>query len=393
MSQNPNYNPNYNPYGQNPPNPNNPNTPGNNPGYPGTAYGGPPAGPNQGYNPYPPNPPSGPNPPTPGPGANPNSGYGPYDPYSGAPTPPPPGPSTNPYDPYAPTMMSQGSNAGFTPYAPPPPSPPMMPPTPPRKGGLSGRTIGAAVAALLLIAAAIIISLVAYNNVQTSNANATSTALAHTQATGTALAHATATGAAIATATTIASTYPFSDKVSLKDPLADNTKGYGWQESTPCKFSGSAYHIIDSQANTYQPCVATNTNFTDFTFQVEATIKQGNTGAAAGLIFRADSANSKFYRIYADKEGNYGILVSVDTTGTNVRALKTGSSSAINTGLDQTNTLGIVARGSSISFYVNNQLVTTVTDPTYSHGQIGFSADVTTGTTDVVYSNAEVWAL
>lgn len=256
---------------------------------------------------------------------------------------------------------------------------------------MSGRIIGIAVSALLLIAAAIIIPVVAYNNVQTSNKNATATANA--QAAGTAQARATATGITIATATAIASTYPFSNKVVLSDPLTDNTKGYGWQESNSCQITGSAYHVIDSQANTYQPCVATNTNFTDFTFQVEATIKKGNTGAAAGLIFRADSANNKFYRLYADKEGNYGILVAVDTTGTNVRALKTGSSSLITTGLDQTNTLGVVARGDSISFYVNSQLVTTVTDSTYTHGQIGLSVDTTSGTTDVAYSNVKVWSL
>ena len=415
MSQNPNGGqPNYNPYG---PNPSNPNYPAS----PGTAYGGsqPPSGPNPGYNPYPPaNPPSGPDPNTP------NSSYGPYgnnpyapppppstgpNPYSNPPTPMPPNTGPNPYgDPYAPTVMSQNapSNPGYsTPSSPGYPmygsQPPVMDTTPPpmspgmqpqRRG--QGRII-IAIIALVVIVGGAIFGVVAYNNNQTTlHANATATAV---NATSVANAHVTATAQVYATATAVASTYPFSNNQVLSDPLVDNSKGVNWDNnrSSGCFFSGSAYHATEGKSGFYNTCAALKSDYSDFTFESEMVIKQGGDGAAGGLIFRADENNSKYYRLSIDNNGNYFILVIVDTTGTNgnARILKKGTASQFTTGLGQTNTLGIVARGNQYSFYVNSQLVTSFTDSTYTHGQIGFDVDFGTSATDVVFTNAKVWKL
>lgn len=411
MSQNPNGGPpNYNPYGPTPSNP-------NYPAPPGTAYGGsqPPSGPNPGYNPYPPsNPPAGPEPNTP------NSSYGPYgnpyapppppstgpNPYTNPPTPMPPNTGPNPYDAYAPTVMSQNqpSSPGYSqPSSPsypmynsqpagmdmtPPPGAPGMQPQKRGRGGI----IIAAVIALVVIVGGSIFGVVAYNNNQaTLHANATATAIANVNA------HATATAQVYASATAVASTYPFSNNLVLSDPLVDNSKGVNWDnnQGNGCFFSGSAYHVTDSQTNTYNTCAASKTDYSDFTVQVEMVIKQGGANAGGGLIFRADNANSKYYRLYIDQQGNYGLLVSVDTTGTNgnARSLKEGTASQFSTGLGQTNTISIVARGDQISFYINQQLVTTIADSTYSHGQIGVTADTLSGKTEVVYNNLKVWKL
>lgn len=406
MSQNPNGGPpNYNPYGPNPSNP-------NYPAPPGTAYGGsqPPSGPNPGYNPYPPsNPPSGPDPNTP------NSSYGPYsnpyappppstgpNPYGNPPTPMPPSTGPNPYgDPYAPTVMSQSqqSSPAYPSYNPQPlmdtTPPPMAPGMQPQRRGRGGVII-AVVIALVVIIGGSIFGVVAYNNNQaTIHANATATALAnaHAQATSTAVTQANIS----ATATSIASNYPFSNNLVLSDPLVDNSKGVNWdnKQSIGCFFSGSAYHVTENKSGFYNTCAALNTNYSDFTFESEMVIKQGGNGAAGGFIFRADENGSKYYRLSIDNTGSYFILVIVDTTGTggNARILKQGTASSFTTGFDQTNTLGIVARGSQYSFYVNGQPVTSFTDGTYSHGQIGFDVDYGTSATDVAFTNAKVWKL
>ncbi len=72
--------------------------------------------------------------------------------------------------------------------------------------------------------------------------------------------------------------------------------------------------------------------------------------------------------------------------------MKDGTASQFNTGLGQTNTIGVVARGNQIALYIDHQLVTTVTDSTYTHGQIGVTAATLSGSkTEVVYTNAKVW--
>src|SRR5205807_5839032 len=111
------------------------------------------------------------------------------------------------------------------------------------------------------------------HNTQVANTNATATAqtngtaIAH-NATAVAQAHATATAQSILTATAVASTYPFSANVVLNDPLTDNNHGYQWKTNSDCSFTGGAYHAADSSNNTYVRCPASNTNFSNFTYQV-----------------------------------------------------------------------------------------------------------------------------
>ncbi len=417
MSQNPQNNPNYNPYGQNPSNPNYP---------PGTGYGGalqPPAGSNPGYNPYPSaNPPSGQDPNTP------HSAYGSYgtpNPYA---PPPPPGADnpSNPYDPYAPTAMSQNpisgpsypnmpsspgypnqvsgpaypsqpSNPGYPAYNPQAgmlgtQTPPPVSAPPPKRG--RGATILISVIALIVIVGGLIFAGVAYNNNQQQTL--------HTNQTATAQANLAATAHANATASAIANTYPFSNKVLLSDPMVDNSKGARWDDdkNNGCFFSGSAYHVVENKANFYNTCAATGSNYSNFTFETQMLIKTGGADAGGGLIFRANENNSQYYRLFIGTDGSYFVLVSVDSTGSgssgNARQLVLDTASAFNTGLGATNTIAIVARGNTFSFYVNQQLVGhAFTDSTYTSGQVGFDAGGADGKTptDVVFTNVKVWQL
>ena len=323
----------------------------------------------------------------------PNSNYGP-GPYNNpyAPPPPPPG-AANPYasptipgpNPYAPTVMSQQQVSGptYPPYTP-------APSTPEKRS--SAMTILLAVIAFIVVAGGAI-GFVLYNNNATATSYANATATARAQAN----VAATATAQVYATATTIASTYPFSNNLVLNDPLVDNSKGVNWDndQSTGCFFSGSAYHVIEAKSGSYNTCAAIHSDYTDFTFETEMVIKSGGDGAAGGLLFRADENNIKFYRLSIDNNGHYFVLAIVDTTGAsgNARKLTEGTASSFTTGLGSTNTLAIVARGDQYSFYVNQQLVTSFTDGTYSHGQIGFDADFGTSSTELVFTNIKVWQL
>lgn len=277
-------------------------------------------------------------------------------------------------------------------YAPGPYVPPPQQPAPRRRP--SGRLfvlIGLVVLVILAgITAAIGIPL---HNTQVANDNATATA--HTQgtvgahnATSVALTKATATAQTAATATAIVSTYPFSATVKLSDPLSDNSHGENWQTTSNCTFTGGAYHAKESNANTFYTCAGVNTNFSNFTYQVTMQIVKGDS---AGITFRGDDANSKYYTFIIATDGSYALFLY--TGATSPKTLKYGTAGPFNTGLGQSNDIGVVARGSSISLYINKQEIAAITDSTYNSGQIGMVVYDLGKDVEAVYSNLKVWTL
>jgi len=405
MSQYPENNPPPPPYGPAPAYPPRPAPPGSGPGYP--PYPGQPE-PHSGYG-------SGPyaTPPTPVPyGPGPYQPYGPPsgprtapNPYTNQATPLPPGPVTgsqayNPYtpeDPYAPTTMSRNAPGarGYTSYPPqgptyPGPSGPGSAPPRRRRGGAA---VLLALLALLIVGGGLF-GLISYTNHQ-SDIHATATATARAQS-ATHQALATATGQARATATTIASTYPFSNTLLLSDPLTNDShiSQYGWDnDGTNCFFANGSYHAVSDQANYYYTCGAGRTSLNNFTFQVQMTIKQGGDGAEGGLIFRGIENNSQYYILFIDTQGNFSLDIAVNSKGANDRTLQQGQLTNFLSGLNQVNTLGIVATGNQISVYVNQKKEFQVNDSTYPAGQIGFLASYGTSKTDVIYNNAKAWLL
>jgi len=187
---------------------------------------------------------------------------------------------------------------------------------------------------------------------------------------------------------------PHSGTLALNDPLSDNSNGYFWTESSDagetCAFTSGAYHVSTPERGDFRFCAAGNTNFSNFAYEVQMMIVQGDT---AGIGFRADDANIKFYYFLIGQDGSYELQLHVDNSRADIRTLTSGTSSAINTGLNQANTIAVVANGNTISLYVNGQDIADVSDSTYSRGQIGVVAQDQSNPTEVVFSNAKVWTL
>jgi hypothetical protein len=228
----------------------------------------------------------------------------------------------------------------------------------------------------------------------TAQANATSTgqvvATSQAQANATATAQgqlnqqATATVTAIQTDYNVTSGTPaFSD--SLNSPSSNN-----WDNGSECNYANGAYHVKQTQKNTVLYCVANATNFNNFVYQIQMTIVSGEYG---GIVFRADSANSKFYLFRINQAGAYDLYVYIDTSGQHAKTLTTGTALNMNQGANQSNTLTAIAHGNSIALYVNKQYLTSVNDSTLTAGQIGVVSDDITIPTEVVYSQAQVWKL
>jgi hypothetical protein len=181
---------------------------------------------------------------------------------------------------------------------------------------------------------------------------------------------------------------------AIDDPLLMNGTN-NWTETTSadgqfrCAFSGGTYHASAQPKNSFMLCMAQATNFGDLAYQVEMTIVKGEFG---GMVLRADGSQTKYYSFFIDRYGAYTLITSVDNTGTHDRVLRKGTSAFIRTGLNQVNTLAVIARGSSLYLYINQQYIGSASDTAYSAGQIGvFGGNYTMAPADVVFSHAQVW--
>lgn len=188
-----------------------------------------------------------------------------------------------------------------------------------------------------------------------------------------------------------------SGNTSLNDPLIHNDINNWVEYVSPqgggCAFRGGAYYSTALQKDIL-PCLAQGTDFSDFTYQVQMTISTGDEG---GLIFRSDDINpnnypssTNYYLFGIRNDGHYSLSYQSNQPGV---LLSSGSNSAIKSGLNQPNLLTVIARGSNISLYVNQQYITSVNDSTRSSGLIGVFAQDDGNSTDVAFSNVEVWTL
>ena len=189
-----------------------------------------------------------------------------------------------------------------------------------------------------------------------------------------------------ATATTIAGQNPYGagGTLVLSDPLTDNSKGNQWitgtnTNGTGCGFANGGYQAIQAI------CTAHIRNFSDFTYQVHMTIVQGNQ---AGIIFRYNPANGTFYYFSIVISGEYHLFTY---NGKNFKSLLDGTSSAIN-GLNQPNTIAVVAKGAQLDLYINSQHIGGKADSTFSSGRIGVLAFNSSNSTTAVFNDAKVWA-
>jgi len=122
-------------------------------------------------------------------------------------------------------------------------------------------------------------------------------------------------------------------------------------------------------------------------------IIKGDCGA---LLFRADGARIKYYYFRVCQDGSYALFLYADITGShNQTLIPSNPNAAINAGLNQSNLVAVAVQGSTINLYINHQKIDNIDDSTYTHGQVGVTADgfVTNHPTEVVYSNVRIWTL
>jgi len=280
-------------------------------------------------------------------------------------------PLQNPYEP---------TNPYEAPLTAPPPPPPSPSPPPARRPNF-GLLIGIVALVLIIVG----VSVGALLSQQAKNTSTGNTSLSTTTPAQTSIANAEKNPYSPNTGTMV-----------LNDPLTDNSKGYGWDEATAsdgsyCKFIGGAYHANQADPRYIHPCFALNTNYSNFTYELQMTILKGGCG---GLIFMADGANSKYFVFDVCQNGTFSLFYFSGFGQSGTWVLTPQSTSIINTGLNQSNLIAVVANNNNFDLYVNSQKIDSVVDDAYNHGEIGVIADpLSNSPTEVVYSNAKVWTL
>jgi hypothetical protein len=209
----------------------------------------------------------------------------------------------------------------------------------------------------------------------------------------------TASATVVPTATPNPSKNPYppgTGTLVVNDPLQDNSKGYGWGEfrtnSTACQFTAEIYEI-DTPIHIFQACYAKSSpQFSNFVFEAQMKIVKGDCGA---ILFRVDKTNNNFYDFEVCQDARYDVDLHTGKTRSSFKHLiPLQSSSVIHSGLGKDNVLAVVAIGHTFTLYLNHQNIDSVTDSTYSQGQIGLYASGSYGDpTEVQFNNAKVWTL
>src|SRR5581483_3968472 len=160
---------------------------------------------------------------------------------------------------------------------------------------------------------------------------------------------------------------------------------------TGCTFNRQGMVIQSINKNTYQGCLATTPDLSDFAFQVKMTILKGSEG---GMMFRFAANTMSFFTI--DQGGNFNLL----TNGNPMSILLHRSDPSIKVGAGQSNVLTIIAQGYTFLLYTNGHYLGQVTSNKIpASGNIGLIA---LGVNDpnnkndsitIVFSDMRVWKL
>lgn len=182
------------------------------------------------------------------------------------------------------------------------------------------------------------------------------------------------------------------------DNLLDENSNAAWMNYTSdarpinqgCIFQDGSYDTSKDaqQTPSIRACLANQTNFSNFAYQIEMQSLQGQSG---GLVFRA-STPEHFYYFYINIDGSYVLWLNTGA-GAQGRMLIEGTNRFIRKGDHQFNTLGVVADGAELRLYANYAPLTIVQDETYSSGKIGTAVGAPdTLATECLFNNAKVWS-
>ncbi len=160
------------------------------------------------------------------------------------------------------------------------------------------------------------------------------------------------------------------------DHFDSDTKGWGtgqfedeYSQNEATLADGKYTIKVTSKQSAYVQKTLPRLEFADFTLTVEATPKDDVAGYSYGVAFRDNGSQN--YSIEIDNKGLYAVFLFDEKW----KKLKDWSSTpAIKPG--QTNQIMVTAIGSSLTFAVNGEELTSLEDETLTQGKIGLLVDM-----------------
>ena len=221
------------------------------------------------------------------------------------------------------------------------------------------------------------------------------TATARVQETATVIAGMTVTAEAKASATAGVIQTATSGKPIYADALNNansaNTVEANWDQNSKCVFGSDGYHV--REGNDWHGCKESSNTYRNVTLTVNTRILSGLSG---GLFFRVSTdvfGEYSGYLFEITATGKYRISLFSQRISATITPLKDWTSSpALRQGYAASNTLQVIAQGSSLSLYANGVFLVQLADSTYTSGLIAFF--VTTDgikQADAVYDNLKVY--
>lgn len=167
-----------------------------------------------------------------------------------------------------------------------------------------------------------------------------------------------------------------------------------WEANNSCVVQGDGSYRITSQTGVYQPCMLQGDISSNFAYQVQMKIIQGDAG---GLIFRADQTLQNYYRFSIASDGSVS-LIACAPCSSDFRSNE-GTPVALHAANVQykpndTATLTVIASNASLAFFINDTFVAQVNDIQVKGTLLGlYAASTSASSTEVVFSNPKVWKL
>ena len=242
-------------------------------------------------------------------------------------------------------------------------------------------------------------------NIPTATPNVTATAMAaqaataaaRSQETATVIAGMTATAEARASATagvilTATSGKPVYQDV-LNNATSANTVAANWDQDNKCVFGSDGYHV--KEGTDWHGCKESTNTYHNAAITVNARILSGLSG---GLFFRVSTdvfGEYSGYLFEITPTGTYRISLFSQRISATITPLKNWTfSPALRHGYATSNTLQVIAQGSSLSLYANGMFLVQLADSTYTSGVVAFFA-TTDGIkqADIVYGNLRVYPI
>lgn len=147
-------------------------------------------------------------------------------------------------------------------------------------------------------------------------------------------------------------------------------------------------HVVTPAYVGWTEC--TEVEYSDFIMEVDATQVEGPDNNAYGLILRYGLESDEFYAFMISGDGFYAFTVDGANHTDPEFLSEWGESSAINQGA-QLNRLKVVAVGSSMKYYVNDQLLGEVQDSRFTTGTLGFFVgSVEEGEVRIAFDNFKI---